>query len=684
MARLDAGRSLFDHARDAAADLLQSSRPNPASPPAPPTRWTIILADAPPRPLLPEPTANVDALLDRLRAAEPTGRHAALADALRLAGRFLADDHANHNPDPDANPRLLRELHLWTDAQAPALIGIDDTPALPEHTRFAPHTLGRSLPTDNLAIRSLNLAPPRPVVGRPAVLTAVVDNHADAPRRTTLTLTGLADAPARELTIPPRGRAAAAFPLIPDSPSATVLALELPDDAFSLDNRAAVPLIARRPIDVAILADALIADVDEPTDSKSPASDLARAIAPTPSPRFAVRTLDPADLDATGRPPVEAPEILVTFDPPPVDAPSLTPKQRQTLAAWLDAGMGLLHLGRPDALPGLAPISHAPPADNPAADADAARGTSEARDDTDRPGQPLVPIDRGRPPFRVFTGEAMATLLNLTFRPLPADADPASIRLAPDADLLAAWPDGAPALAAASRGRGRVVNLAADLSSPPNRPAPELFRSPAFVPLLHELLNLALPQTPPLRRAAPGASLRQPLPSDGLGRDDAPNGDRSADPVLQAPDGRPIDATIIRGQAGHLDALFTLPQGPESIGLYQWRAPDGRLLAAVAAALDPRESDLTRDTIPTPAPLASRSPLEAALDADRDAPLPALAATRTERRAPTPLWPWCIAAAALLLLAELALAGWLDARPVGGLVDHRARPPRHAAWRSAA
>lgn len=629
MSRVVAGRSLFEESIDDAVDMIARSDDRIA--------WAVIIAGPRPRPLLPEPTRATDALIERLKREQVTGGHAPLAEAYRVAVSMLAgrdEPAARPEASPEASGDVSdgadaaadRALHVWTDAQATSLRGAAEGATLPPSVRFVRHIVGKSLDTTNMSIRSMTVSPDRPIAGRPAVVAAEVMNHTDRPREVVVRFTGITDAPARTLRLPPNGAATASFALRIDhlgNEIGAVVTAELPDDAFELDNRMSVALLSRPPIDVAMLTGEAIDTPD------NPAFYLARAIAPHERPGFAVRQLD-ADMIAADA--TERPEVLVTLAPP-----RLSDDQRDTIAAWARAGTGVIAIGRSPLPSADMLIDDRSPIDNEAA------GPPE-----DVTAASLVPLDVARSPWRVFEGEALATLRAVAF------AQPLHGRLTPGSTMLARWPNGLPALAAAPLGRGRVLHWVAQLTA--DEP---LFASPAFVPLVHELLAMVRPTTPTTTMAQPGDTVRQPLMPTG-----APER-----VTLEGPDAGPLRPTVIRDATGRLVGQIALPNHPSRIGFYRWLADDEQLLAGTSVRLDPRESDLRpgaiarpgvrRDDVLPPGDNADFAPAPTAATPDQTE-AGAAATAPVGRWLAEPLWHWFIGAAAIVLLTELIVGRWLS------------------------
>ncbi len=507
MQRAERGRSLFDRARDQAVDVLRKLDAD--------ARATIILADAQPHPLWPEPTDRLDALAHALSKVEPGYGHAQLNRALAMVDQRAV-------------------VHWFTDGQATAASDIDRP--------VTEHRVGEAAPTANLALAAPRLDPPRPIVGHAAAFAFDVVNHAGQPATVTLQLAGPFGAVARQVDLAPRGRTTVTQAIRFNNTSPAALSARLPDDAFNLDNTLSVVALPRRPWRVAVIGPDVVA--------------LSRAVEPgQASPYRVVNDRGSADF------------VVTTSDVTPGFA------------------RNLLHIG-------------------PLADDVLLEGTAS-----------LTTHDASRPPWRVFEGEALATLLNLTFTTRYA------LRVEENATMLATWPEGDAAIAARTIHGRHTIQLGAAIND-------RIVHSPAFVPLVHELLAMLQPQAAPPTTVGTPASL--PLP-----RDADPDRLRVLDPR-----GNPVDATFITDNTG---TRVTLDRAGLP-GVYIVVDANDAPTAATTALIDRRESDLRRG--PTLAGPPSPSQATALTE-------PKTHVTYTQRL----LWPWCIAAAIGLLAAESLLAG---------------------------
>jgi hypothetical protein len=199
MTRLDAGRSVFERARQRALERLD----DPAL-----RRAGVVIARAAPVALLPQPTANLDALRARLRTVEPTLEGADLASAVALA----------HSLAPDGAPARIVVL---TDAQGAASLadaGDAEVVACDIHAW-----------QENTAIVDLAID------GAEAVVTIERWGDASAPLRVRFEVNG-APVASIELDAPP-GRTVVAADLPTDLPAWSVVRANLePADSAPWDD----------------------------------------------------------------------------------------------------------------------------------------------------------------------------------------------------------------------------------------------------------------------------------------------------------------------------------------------------------------------------------------------------------------------------------------------------------------
>ena len=208
-----------------------------------------------------------------------------------------------------------------------------------------------------------------------------------------------------------------------------------------------------------------------------------------------------------------------------------------------------------------------------------------------------------------------------------------------DADVLARFGGGGPALLLRAAGRGRVVVLAAPLDGAWS----DLVLQPAFVPLSHRLVRHASGREP----GPEWRTVGDLLDAGEFLTDDGPEAPASASrsvgdhPVLLTPSDRAVSVDA--------STLFTLAER----GFYELRDPASGQVVPVAVNGDPAESEpglLDSEVVATT--VSGGAPTTVASFAPED----------RERR--QSLWWYFLAGAFVLLAAETMLSNGLSRRPM--------------------
>jgi len=247
--------------------------------------------------------------------------------------------------------------------------------------------------------------------------------------------------------------------------------------------------------------------------------------------------------------------------------------------------------------------------------------TSVERDDPDAADKAaqLTQVKQEHPLFTPFTGQAEEGLVGARFyRYMLLEADSAA---ASDgaSQVLATYEDGAPAVAVARRGKGRVALF----TSTVDRDWSDFAIRTSFLPLMQRFaayLTGSLEEREEQRvRVGESVTLR-PEGTQSVSSVQGP-GEREV-PVKVQPDGSVVVGPV------------------EEPGTFTVLGADSKPVPALgfAATLDPAESDLSR--LPTDA-LSAHFGEETVKASSTDA-----------ERPPVPLWTWLIVAAALAFFAE--------------------------------
>ncbi len=545
MTRGDGGVTLFHRARQQVRRLIASLDPVR-------DRAAVILVGFEAQPLLPEPTANFFALLDRLEAAQPDTALADLSAAIRTT--------------PGNS-----ELHVFSDMQAASLRGKIDRPV-------TWHRLGEELDASNLALLAPVLDPAQPVAGMPCRVMVTVANHSDETARPAVELTGDVTDSA-PLEIPPGQTATATMIVQFDAPGPAGLSLALPPDNFAPDNKIELTVNVRPSIDVLLLTRQ---SVDDPDNA---AYYLARAIQPAPGGPYRLRV---ANADETQQ--KKRPDILVQCGSAYTRVINNRIWQLPTEGAY-----GRLVF--------------------PAAE----RNTS---------GQP-VSLNAGfldEDFFSPFQGESRKTLLDLRFRHAAKSATPTTAK-AP----LAQWSNGEPALCSHSP---QSLTWLGSINPYDN----DFVRSPAFLPLVHRMLEWVTPDGTGPTVVTAGKTAHVPLPTE------QPLGQL----VVRAPDGQSLPFYVQSLQ----NKRHLLCEVTGQAGLHRIVDRQGKPHGSFTVTLDERESDL-RPIVDLPQDATGAAPANDAVEQT---------AKNNADDKPTPLWPWCLAGALALGIVEMVIVGFTQRR----------------------
>ncbi|MEX1016503.1 MAG: BatA and WFA domain-containing protein [Phycisphaeraceae bacterium] len=597
MQRSEGGASLFDEARRRAIAQLQSLNPQR-------DRASVVLLDARPTPLLPEPTGRFDVLIDRLAAVEVTAEHGQLAEAL---GRV----EALHRRLPDEPARPLR-VAVFSDGQATQWPGEAWHELAGQAARVRHHAVGGL--AGNRAVRRSSIAPAQPVAGQPATVSAEVANYDAAAATVTVALhvtsngdgEDAGDVVARQtVAVEPWGTASVSFDVTFDEPGMAVVELALVDaaDALPADDRAGrfVTVREARPVHLLTRGDV--------GDATSAAYYVARALRPTVGG-------DEGDVDEAARrltgvalnvaSPTVLAEAVERFAADAVvvlvEAGALSEAERAGLVAHVRRGGGAVWVADSAAtVRALAAIGGP---------------VLPGGEDAVAWGERRVTAGRfDRPVLEVFEGPARSALLRARFE------RGWSGRLSDDAEALLYFADGSPAAAWSRLGAGRLAVLTASVS-----PAESDFvRGPAAAPLLHQLVRHLSPGD-----AAAGADMGV---HPGVHPGEAVDLPVAAGQVVVGPGGGVVDEAVLRRVGAP--------------GRYGVREADGAAWRdGVWVTMAEAESDLR----PVSADRVREAEREAAVG---DMTGEARGAGGEDGVA---LWPWCVVAGLVLLVMEPAVA----------------------------
>jgi hypothetical protein len=588
------GTSLFEHARDEARDALADLRPEePAT--------VLVCTHAPEAPVAPAfDRARMRQLLDE---AQPTYAAADLSRCLDLAARALEDS-------PLEGKRLvvvsdLTAGSLRLESPAPTVKGPAGTPVRPEVVlRDAARGL-EALP--NHALVDLKVEPALQAGPRAFQFTFTVKNFSERPLKDLEAAVRVGDTTLGKgfVDVPANGTAQKMLTVRFAQGGTIIGEGVLTPDGLAEDDRRAFVLAVPRPLKALVVNGAPNA-----TRFRDEAFFVEAALSAPGSPvQAAVR-----DASAAWREDLSQYDLLFLLNVPAPD---------ETVASVLDTfvrnGGGLFvsmgdHVD-PDAynarLGALLPrrlrlVRTSVEREDPAAEERAAK---------------LTQISTEHPLFAPFTGRAEEGLTGAHFyRYMLLEAEGAA-KDAPEGanQVLAAYQDGAPAVAVARRGKGRVALF----TSTVDRDWTDFPIRTSFLPLLQRFaayLTGSLEEREEQRvRVGESLTLR-PEGTQSITGVKTPQGQDV--PVKPQPDGSVLVGPV--EQPGTFSVLGADNKPVPSL--------------AFAATLDPAESDLSR--LPQDA-LAAHFGEETVKAASADA-----------ERPPVPLWTWLITAAALAFFLE--------------------------------
>ena len=517
-------RTRADAARDAVLRILSNLQKG--------DRAALIVAGSGTRMTTVSPSADLQAIAARAADLKPGAGAADLVAALNAAATVL-ERHGGAN----------RRLHLVTDNQASSWHGVDE----PFRGRWRARTSrnGRALPFDvvavgesraaeNVAIESITLLSPPPIVGLSSGVEVSVRNFGGSPRPQLplVVRSGKADVFSGTIDLPADGAASVTVHVRFDAPGQQTISAEVTTGTLAADDR------LQHVIDVVPPIRVLIVSGDERAGGYRGEADFLRtALAPfgamkRPAVDPTRVTVLPVDkwTDAT----IADTDVLVL-----ANVAELTPQQVRSVESFVYAGGGLLvapgAMSRPESYnrsmfrdgAGLLPASLSPlVSDNPTS---------------------LLGIELSHPIFRFLRGRPDPIPSAVVARTLPAAPRPG-------AAVLASYVTGQPFLVEGAYGRGRVLQMTTTVDADWNT----LPLTSFYLPFAQSAVRYLAAATLPQRNVSPGQDIRAryaQLPQDGRATLATPLGRRI---VLQA-----------NGEDGNFEVATTDTDAP---GTYTLRA----------------------------------------------------------------------------------------------------------------
>jgi hypothetical protein len=605
------GVSSLERAKGQALALLEDLHAGDAA--------NVILAASAPKTVLPKPGDDFGALRQAIKDARALPEQGDMAAAVAVAAEQFHMARASE-----------QELLLASDFQRAnwADVHLD---ALPPDVKLV-FLNADDGPRANAAVTGLRLRPATPRAGEEAAVITDVWNGSPTPRTLAVTLTIAkgdgemgrwgnegSDQPissfphlpiSASLTLPPYATGTATFPCtFPDSGRYRIMARILPDDLPADDTRYLVADLSHS-LTVLLLTDA---------DTRSVGSGayfLSRALNPTPAVPGGVRVLPkrPADLSETDLNACDA--VLMT------EVQTLPADRLPLLARYVKEGGALIvFLAGPQAIPQMEALAQLAPSGE------------------GLPFLPTMPIDirrRGKGYLILTEARYDSPLLKL-FKD-PEAGDLGKIRFTrffltgepdPRAEILLRFEDGTPAAARRNLGAGSV--LLCNFSPAPSDS--DLARQEVFPPLLHEFVKGMTARDSVRREFTPGGPASTTIEAAKA----------SGDVRALGPNGESESVTVDRVSGGVIVERVAQP------GFHAILA-NGEEAALLAVNPPADESDLRPLS---PQTLQGQRGVHPAYLVNADAG----AASVLERlRKGRPLWPYCLLAAFIALLAEQAVA----------------------------
>ena len=614
MRRAVNGRRLFARARERAIDRLgsiESAR----------RRASVVMVSESPRPLLPEPTSNTAALIDRLQNTSATFQRGRMKAALAKARAM----HESQGETAHRGAMSSAQLVIISDAQATHWPAKTIAHWRNQGASVKVHRIDGS--SNNVAVHSLRVDAASPVAGETVTVSARVANYGAAARKVAVRLASdalLSSPIVKEVELAGGDTRALRWSVTFNDvgPASVTATLANHVDALDADDQTGTTFRVARAQPIVLVSQ----------NARHTSSDvgyfLERALRSAPNggrSKFAVITRRPDQLkgstlqddplltderadgqdrqrttDETAKGEARTPIVIVTADELPVAA-------QQALMLHIQRGGGVFWL-----------------VDSPAGaetfngfvktfPEDAGRTLPKARW-VEKAKTNLSAARFERSPLNAFTGAAREGLLDQTF------AGRSDLTGVPSAARLLLTSAGHTVASRHTINGGRLLVLGLDLS-----PARTQFaRSPWFVMLMRESMSW-LGKTPKNQaRLIPGQS----IPGD------IPRATRVIDPSGAA--------TRVTNMA-----RVTRP------GLYQWQDASGRLVAQRWVAFPRSESDLTPHAF-KPAAGAAKTKRKVTNTKRAGSDVQSKDASKAaEGESPGMLlWPLCFAAALVLLALE--------------------------------
>jgi len=528
-----------------------------------------------------QPTDDNGRLTSEIEATPLSAGATRFGPALKLAGSLLA-----------ASTMPRREVILVSDFQRSGWAPGEGL-RLPSGTVLTTVSVQADASTKNLAVTPITIQREQASGQDRVTVTAGVLNRSNE-TVTNLPIALELDghvAQTAQITVQANGSASTTFPPATLSSVNTRGTVRIGDDALARDNAFYFVLSPPRPIAVTI--------VNASRGARDPALYLSRALAIGESPRFEIgtHTVDDLSDDLLSRS-----KVVIMNDASPSEAVAARLKR------FVENGGGLL-------------VVYGSQATWPSAAADLLPAMPTGTVDRSRGAGSLGNLEYGHAVFEPFRAPRSGDFSAARFYSYR------NVTPAKDAQTLARFDDGAPAVVERAVGRGRVLLWASTLDLFWN----DLALKPVYLPFVHQLAR----RLADYRERASWATVGQVI-------DLSKEGDPSRPRVALSPSGQ---RTILEGDQGRVLEL-------SEQGFYEIRERGGQsqLVTVAASNIDLAESDRTPVDPAEMVAAVVGGPSTTASRGDQ-APLPDEAQEKAQR-----IWWYLLFAGILLLTGESVLA----------------------------
>jgi len=569
-------------------------------------RANVIICDGHPHPILGEPGIDIGALRGGLQSVEASPQKADPSSAINMAVEQLGLAPSEIKS---------RSIYILSDFQR-SNWGDVRFDAVPSDVKlaFLPSTDDSR---SNTGITSIHLFPVAPRAGEPATVTCEVFNSAAAVQNLPVTLTlNNGYKTSQNVSLAPFSSANVSFDLQFDTPQTVECTVSIPDDPLQIDNT------RRAVIDLQQSATVLLVTDESVSDPASAVYYLSRALHPNPNSTagFHLITVKPSGL---------TPAVLHSADAVMVCDAGMDQSQAEMVEQFVTGGGNLVWMlcgNSPGAQ--LADFAKLLPPQSPIPFA------VQNVEDLSGNGTGYVTLAEAHyesPLLKAFKDPAAANLSSIHFKKIAITTE-----VDQRAEILLKYDDGTVAALRTDEGSGSLLLL--NMSPAPSWS--DLARQDAFLPLMHEFLKGLLTRAQNARESFAGDSASTSIGSQA-------GSVKPTNISCLGPDG---DAHI-SSDAATGSVIIDQTTSP---GFYRILQNGQTQVGDIAVNVSPDESDLRQ---------IDPSELESAEQKQRSYFVASTNTSPGSLNHDTPIWPYLLVAALVLLILEQWLAG-LNARNV--------------------